>query len=139
MRWNEIFESQGPSSIEFDFDGGSVEGYTVDSSAEQLPNWLARYDIYDDQIVENIRSQYQTIAMLNNINVEEDSRGTGMGNDLLESFESEASSHGAQIVLLIADVHESQSEGFDLTSWYERSGYQIMKETNSGPLMIKKL
>ena len=139
MRWSEIYESASPRSIEFDFDGGTVEGYSVESSAVQLPNWMSRYGIHNDSLVEDIRIKYPKIAMLNNINVEEESRGEGMGNDLLESFESEAFSHGAKAVLLIADIGESQNEGFNLVSWYSKMGYQKIIDSVSGPLMVKPL
>lgn len=138
MRWLEITEnSHRPTLISFDFDDGTIEGYSIFSYAEQLPNWLSKYDINDSNIIDNIRSSYQKIAMINNINVDEDSRGQGTGSDLLESFESEAASHGCQAILLVSDIHESQVEGFNLTDWYSRMGYQKIINSPSGPLMIK--
>lgn len=124
--------------IYFDFEDGTVSGYVVSSDAEQVVNWLHKHHINDSEIINNLRS-YDKIAFLNNINVDEDSRGNGIGQDLLESFEEEALSQGVNAIVLIADIHEFQKEGFNLVEWYSRNDYRTILETESGPLMKKDI
>ena len=139
MRWQEIFESFGSiRHIEFDFDDGSVQGYVVETSAEQVTNWLEKHGTNDSKVELKIK-EFDKVAFLNNINVDEEARGQGIGQDLLESFESEAKASGADIVVLISDVNESQVIGFDLTLWYKKNGFEILSNTTSGPLMIKRI
>jgi ribosomal protein S18 acetylase RimI-like enzyme len=109
-----------PHMIEVSEESYSIDGYVTDTGAEQVDNWLNyRHHIDDSQLVEMLQTNFTKIAFLNNINVEEDARGQGFGNEMMESFLDEASDYGAEAVLLIADTAEDQAEGFDLVHWYE--------------------
>lgn len=125
--------------VEISSEGGDVGGYVTSGSAEQVQNWLQnRHGIYDQNILTRLRS-ISILAFLNNINVEEDMRGQGVGNELLDEFLSRATFHHAAAIILIADTAESQTEGFDLIKWYEGRGFEIILDTDIGPLMIYEI
>lgn len=140
MRYSEVAPAdlpfrrgEAPTTVEFDIDGGSAEGYVVDTMAEQVSNWLYRNDA-DPELAEHIR-EYRRVAFLNNINVEEESQGKGVGRELLDGFVDEAAEHEAEAVYLVADSGEDQREGFNLVDWYERYGFDKIADTPSGPVM----
>ena len=83
-------------------------------------------------MINDIRSKFPLIAFLNNLNVNEDSRGEGNGSYLLDSFIEEAIV--ADAILLIADTGETNE--FDLAQWYESRGFHTLVQTASGPLML---
>ena len=135
--WINLVESQRPHMIEVSDEHYSVEGYVTDTDAEQVDNWLSyRHHINDPALVEMIQSRFKKIAFLNNINVEEEARGEGHGNFLMESFINEAVDYGAEAIFLIADMAEDQQEGFDLIKWYEGWGFEIIHQSSGGPLMM---
>lgn len=115
---------------------GSAYGYVVDLTEDNFWNMLDDYKVEDDPEVLAALKPYQSIAVLKNINVDEEARGKGYGNHLMGEFIDEASNRGAEIILLIADKAEAQAEGFNLVQWYEGFGFRILKQTVAGPLMI---
>lgn len=120
--WINLFEAQ--EHIDIGLEGGSVEGYVTDNPSI-ITNWfMHRHDVYEPAIIEMILSEYESVAFLNNVNVEQDERGQGTGTSLLKAFEQQAISHGAQAIILFADINESQEDGFDLEAWYKRHGYE---------------
>lgn len=126
-------------AIEISADGGDVGGYITPGSAEQVQNWLQnRHGIYDQNILARLQS-IPILAFLNNINVEEDKRGQGVGNELLDVFLSRATFLHAAAIVLIADTAESQAEGFDLIKWYEGRGFETILDTDIGPLMVYEI
>lgn len=136
-QWINLFENQQPHMIEVSDDQYSMEGYVTDTGSEQIDNWLSyRHHINDKNLVEMIRTRFKKIAFLNNINVEEDARGEGHGNYLMESFIEEATDHNAEAIILLADIAEDQQEGFDLVKWYEGWGFKIIHQSSGGPLMM---
>ncbi len=117
-------------------DFGSAEGYVAAARAEQLPNFLRRHDIRDEALVAVLREKHEFLVFLDNINVDEASRGKGLGNDLMARFLDETFNQSATAILLLADLHETQAPGFDLQAWYESYGFETMHETAAGRLMI---
>lgn len=137
---NKTFEQNGDSfTIDISTENGTAEGYTVKSHAVQLRNWLENFHIHDEELISQIRSKYDNIGFLNNINVDQGCQGQGIGTELLTEFEQEARIKMADAILLVADIHETQEQGFDLVRWYKSHKYEILIETSSGPLMIKNI
>lgn len=123
-------------AIEASVAEGRAEGYAVDSDAEQLVNWLRhRHGVTDPECVADLRTRFGRIAFLNNLNVDEASRGLGHGTRLLNDFIEAAGAVGAETVLLLADAFETQADGFDLVTWYRRHGFEVLRETGCGPVM----
>ncbi len=113
---------------------GSITGYVVDTNAEQLENYFILEHGVPEHIIENIRHEYDVIAVLRNFSVEEDYRGQGHGTELFEDFMVEAIESGAEAVLLIADNGEELP--FDLEAWYAGWGFDTKAQTSSGPFMV---
>lgn len=132
--FGKITESMdSPKMIDIEEDFGSVQGYAVDSNREQLENWMTGFHVYDEVLIKDIRSRFKRIAILKNLNVNEDERNNGYGNDLFEAFKEQAIYDDADAILLIADTGEGNE--FDLVKWYERLGFRRLTN-GSDPLML---
>lgn len=121
-------------SLNADTEAGSIEGYSVPSSAEQIPNWLSEHTLREETgiLCEAITSLCGEVAILKSLRVDEDSRGQGVGGGLLDEAINESY---ADVILLVADAFEIQAEEFDLRSWYEGRDFEVVVETRVGPLM----
>jgi len=126
----------GVREIVVSTDFGTAEGYVASTTAEQLQNWLDRFNYTNEELVADIR-QYDYFAVLNNINVYDSARGQGHGNDLLYKFLDEAESRGAKLCLLVADTAEEQAKGFNLIQWYENNDFEDIDMVAGGHLMMK--
>jgi GNAT superfamily N-acetyltransferase len=140
-KWINLLESYHQAHyIDISEDGCAVEGYVVETAAEQLENWLSQRHRLDlPGFASEMRSRYTTIAFLNNINVDDDARGQGLGNQMMEGFIDEASQHGAEAIILMADLAEQQEDGFDLVRWYQGWGFTIIPTSSNDPLMIMEM
>ena len=136
MRAND-FITEDLETIEIEISESSISGYVVSTSAEQIPNWLDKYNY--NQKWANYMRQYDKIAFLNNLWVDEDARGEGIGSDLLDSFIDEASNKGAQAIFLSSDSGEIQIDSFNLVKWYETWDFEVLDNTSSDPLMYLEL
>lgn len=115
-------------------DGGNIEGYEISSEDENYKNFLLNEidTKIADKISEFIRNaNYNNIAIIKNINVEEDYRGQGLGRELLENFID-----GVDIAILISDKYEIQNDGFVLEKFYEGSDFEKVCDGSGGSLMI---
>lgn len=129
-------KSNRPISISKSVDGGSLEGYVIDSSAPQLTNYLHSQGASDD-VIDQIKSQFTRIAILRNMSVDEDNRGQGIGNDLVSNAIENAAHNGAEAIVLVSDTGEDNQ--FDLTKWYEGFGFEIHGSAAGDPVMILEL
>ena len=122
--------------ISAETENGSAEGYVTDSSTEPaLKNWLEKEGCNIEELKRYIQSPI--VAILKNMYVEDDARGKGEGNLLMEHILEAASSAGAGSVILLADTLDLQNEsGFNLVYWYEGWGFEKVYQTSSGPIMI---
>lgn len=134
MRMTDLNETFVPIDATHVESGGSTEGYVVDTDAEQIINWLEKWGISSDYV--SHMKQYSSIAFFNNLFVDEEFRGQGVGNYLMEELISEALLHGAGAAYLIADTLDGQADGFNLVKWYEGWGWKTLQETSSGPFMF---
>lgn len=114
-------------------DRGSLDGYVTDTSSEQLENYLFSFSMKSG-VISNIKDKYKRIAFIKNLHVDEKYRGSGIGNKLLSNAIDEAYDNGAEAILLIADMEESND--FDIQRWYEGFGFEKITNTSEGPLMI---
>ena len=94
-----------PVSISQAVDGGSLEGYVVDSDQPQLNNYLSSQGASTD-VISSIQQRFKRIAIIRNMYVDEDRRGQGIGNDLVGNAIDSADRAGARaIVLEIGRAH----------------------------------
>jgi GNAT superfamily N-acetyltransferase len=122
--------------IEIDKDYGEVHG-TVGTGREFLEQFFDDYGVRDDEESTRLLNDFADagIALLKNIDVNDDRRGEGFGNRLLNLFLREAESKGAQVAFLIVDIVGDNE--FDLTTWYARHGFVRETETEAGdPVMV---
>ncbi|MEK6829532.1 MAG: hypothetical protein AABY15_05390 [Nanoarchaeota archaeon] len=132
--------SPPPEVIDIDIEDGdnyvgNVYG-VIHHDREHLNNWIEGERISADfnSIPD---SELFPIGILKNINVEDDYKGQGRGNELFDRFIEEASH--CSYITFIADTSEEQNKGFDLINWYKRKGFNIFGDSGGMPVMISKV
>ncbi|HBT0444784.1 TPA: GNAT family N-acetyltransferase [Klebsiella pneumoniae] len=111
----------------YDEDGkGSIEGYKVSSDREQIVNWFAKRFHQKPDLAKNIN-----VAFLNNLYIDEDSRGEGKGTSLVSSFIEEC--FDCHFIFLECDNGEDNP--FSLSNWYESFGFEILYN-GENPIMV---
>ena len=117
--------------ISIDIDGATIDGVVHDNSG-RLMNWANKKGVSE----EVIQSLELPVAIMKNAFVPEENRGQGVGNQLVEDFMSQAADAGAYTTILIADLGQSQAEGFSLVDWYKGYGFEVVGETGGNPVMV---
>lgn len=115
-----------PQMISIESDNGSIEGYKISSTEEQLKNWFVKRSFEEPKYDTPV-----TIAFLNSLYVNEDERSNGEGTFLIESFLSECDE--CNYIFLECDTGE-QNE-FNLQKWYEGFGFEVFIEAKY-PILI---
>lgn len=124
-------ESQMNRIDQFEYDGGSLEGYVVDTDQPQLENYLTSQGASID-LVKALQSRYSRVGLIRNMWVDEEMRGGGIGSDMLEKAIGDAFAFGADAILLVADMAEDNSQlGKPLDKWYEGWGFKTSGITGS--------
>lgn len=140
MKYLKYFESlfdPYPRVIELEItdttgtDVGSVDGI-IHFSKENVDNWLNKEKVSQELQAKLWKNIDLPVAILKNINVYEDQRNRGFGNDGMELFLDETDD--ANSVILLADTGESNN--FELEKWYEGFGFQTIGLAGGLPLMI---
>jgi len=114
-------------------DGGALEGYVVDTDKSQLKNYLESQGA-SEQLINNIASKFGRISIIKNMYIDDDSRGQGLGSNLLNNAIDDSYDRGAEAILLIADVHESNE--FSIVDWYKNYGFEIIGDAGGDPIML---
>lgn len=124
-------------TIDKEMDEGNICGYVTDTkSEEQLENYMEEQGFLE--VFPFIQKKFDTVAILKNMYVETEKRGKGFGNLLLNHFIRESELKEAQSIVLVADTADRNE--FELVSWYERYGFQIVYgNRDSFPVMVKVL
>jgi predicted GNAT family N-acyltransferase len=125
-----------PASLNQSVDGGSLEGYVVDSDQPQLTNYLSGQGANPD-VISAIKNKYKRIGIIRNMYVDEDNRGQGTGNNLVSNAIDTAAELGAQAIILVSDIHETNV--MDLTKWYKGFGFEQVGTASGDPVMILEL
>lgn len=120
--------------IDVNHEYASALGYVVSSSAENVGNYLANHSADHDRIAHWFAENVMTVCVLRNVNVDEDQRGKGYGNDALDEFIQAAGPFAP--IILISDKYEGQEEGFELDKWYEGWGFSKVTSCASGAIMV---
>jgi len=124
------------ASLNLTVDGGSIEGYVVNSNQPQLTNYLESQGATPN-IISAIKNQYNRVGIIKNIYVDEDSRGQGIGNKLVSSAIDVASSNSAEAIVLVSDTAEDNV--MNLTKWYEGFGFDQIGTAGGDPVMVLEL
>lgn len=125
-----------PASLNHSVDGGSLEGYVVDSDQPQLTNYLESQGTAPD-VISAIKSKYKRVAIIRNMYVDEDQRGQGIGNDLVGGAIDNAAEMGADAIVLVSDIAEDNA--MNLTAWYEGFGFEQVGQAGGDPVMVMEL
>jgi len=125
-----------PVSISQTVDGGSLEGYVVDSDQPQLNNYLSSQGASTD-VISSIQQRFKRIAIIRNMYVDEDRRGQGIGNDLVGNAIDSADRAGARAIVLVSDTQEDNA--MNLTQWYEGFGFEQIGTAGGDPVMVLEL
>ena len=122
------------SVVEVSHDHAAASGYIVSSSAENVGNYFSSHTEDHTRIAKWLELNVATVCVLKNVNVDDDQRGNGYGNDALDEFMRFADS--AEAIILISDRYESQEDGFVLDKWYENWGFSKVTTCTSGTIMV---
>lgn len=138
MRYIKLFEEHhSPKVIEFDIEDGegnvvgNVSG-VIHYSETYLQNWMDTNGLYDDSKEAILKNTKLPVAILKNLNVDDEHKNKGYGNQGLEQFLSETEE--ADYVLLIADGGETND--INLEHWYKRHGFETIGGVIDFPLML---
>jgi GNAT superfamily N-acetyltransferase len=119
--------------INQDGEGGSLEGYVVDTDQPQLFNYLESQGA-DPVLAKKIAKKFKRIGIIRNMYVDEEYRNQGLGTDLVSDAINDAFLEGAQAILLVSD--EGESNEFNLTKWYQGFGFKKIGMAGTDPVMI---
>jgi len=136
-----VFENppDGEIPLEFSVAGGRVSGcvFTLSSGGLALADYLRWHTPMASAIAAELSARRIPVALLYAVEVDEESRGCGAGNALLQTFLEHAKALGATDCLLLCDEAEEQMPGFDLSAWYERCGFlSVYQSLSSGCLLM---
>jgi GNAT superfamily N-acetyltransferase len=136
MKHLKLFENFNESIVyDESHDFGSIQG-VIHYDVNRVNNWLSKRRLLPDDYEENITLP---MAFLNNINVDEESRGNNYGFAMYDNFEDWCIDNGARAIMLESDSDEEQQEGFDLDSWYEKLGFHEVGIEGGNKIFIKNL
>jgi len=134
MRISELLLEQ--AYINQSNEGGNLEGYVVDSDKPQLTNYLSSQGA-DNNLINQLKQKYKTIAIIRNMYVDEDQRGQGYGNQLVSDAIDDAAGNHANAIICVADIGEDNA--IDLVKWYENFGFEVVGKAGSDPVMVLEL
>lgn len=126
-----------PKIIEIVIPEGSLSG-VIHNSRQHLTNWLDSHRVADTVRTTLALISHQMlfpIACLNNIEVDEDSRGMGIGSCLMDMFFDIIDGEAVTAILEV-DTGQEQTPGFDLESWYSGYGFLNISGESSYPIML---
>ena len=124
------------ASLNHSIEGGSLEGYVVDSDQPQLTNYLSSQGAIP-AVISAIKSKHKRVGIIRNMYVDEDQRGQGIGNDLVSGAIDSAAEMGATAIVLVSDTAEDNA--MDLTAWYEGFGFEVVGQAGGDPVMVMEL
>jgi ribosomal protein S18 acetylase RimI-like enzyme len=118
-----------PKFLKRNTDGGEVDG-VIHGNQERIKNWFDIGKIDGYKGYEN----YSKVAFLNNLYVDEDERGYGVGTNLLDWFIEESIDLGADAIYLISD--ENNENSMNLTDWYTKRGFEPAGWSRAGETLL---
>ena len=124
------------SSLHKSNEGGTLEGYVVDTEKPNLANYLQSQGT-DSKLISLIVNKYTRIGLVRNMYVDPDYRGKGYGNSLMGDAIDDAASAGAEAIVLVADTQEENP--MNLVDWYEGFGFEVIGNAGGDPVMILEL
>lgn len=121
--------------FELENDGfeGFIECYLVDTSKENLENWLEREVGDTGNVYSAFKKSTGDVLIIKNLFLEPEYRGKGFGVKVFEEILTESKASSA---VLVCDVFETQKPGFDLGVFYKEQGFRIITENSHHCLLM---
>jgi GNAT superfamily N-acetyltransferase len=79
-----------------------------------------------------IKKNSQHILIIKNVNIDDEHQGQGFGTQII----SELLDNDFDTAILIADIKESQQDGFLLENFYNNLGFDSVLKQDQYPIMI---
>lgn len=111
--------------------------YSMEALIDQVDMTIDFNDYFLEKFFEKLSDKYSRIGCLVKIEVDEESKGKGLGNKLMNCFERDISSK-TEIDILFARVKNKQKKGFNLKKFYEKRGFEAVKFSEENLLMVNK-
>lgn len=114
-------------------DGASLEGYVVDTDQPQIENYLSGQGA-SAELIQTLKQKYHRVGIVRNMWVDEEIRNHGIGTDMLKDAIGDAFAFGADAIILVADMAESNAMPLD--KWYESFGFVTVGTAAGDPVMV---
>lgn len=116
---------------------GNIFGYQVNLKKENWKNHILKNssDIkFANFLISKISNlNFESITILDSLYIEEEYQGLGYGKQLLNDF---IDNKDHDIIILYADMVNSQKENFNLLNFYEKFGFEKAKNEQETYLLI---
>lgn len=121
--------------IDIENEYGNLQGYSVSAKDENYKEFLKKElsnEKISKKIIEYIEKNIEgQINIIRNINVDEEHRGNGIGQSMLQE-----ALFNCEIAILISDKYEQQLNGLKLDDFYSKNNFGKTFDAYSGSLMI---
>lgn len=115
-------------------DHGAVEAYVCGRDDENWLNYLDEMGMRSAMIDAIAAAPVARVAVLRDIDVDEDARGKGLGTSLMNDIMAAFEQQGAEVVLIFADMQVTNE--FDLVRWYRNWGFESVDRDELSPCMM---
>lgn len=132
------------NSISVKTDFGQAIGFFSSNSTSLIRHELTKSDFGSEHIDCVLVDLGNTVgeapgAFLSNLEVDPVFWGQGHGVELLNCFLTAARDHGARVVILVCDLDRTQRNGFRLSEFYARAGFNGLESFDELGVMVKVL
>lgn len=131
--------SDDVSNITFDENG---EFKFTDDYGYYIGQFVTTEDTLTQWIKERGEIEFNTsfpVGILKHIEIYDDYREEGNGNELYFNFEDMCIKEGLHHIILECDNTIDQFGGFTLSNWFENLGYTTIGRSNNNLIMYKQL
>lgn len=115
--------------IKKDIESGTIDGFFT-TKQDSIKSWFEIGKIFGYDGWKN----YSKVAFLNNLYIDEEARGKGLGTKLLNWFLNEISEYDVEAVYLLSD--ENNENVINLTEWYIKNGFERTGWARAGEVLL---
>jgi N-acetylglutamate synthase-like GNAT family acetyltransferase len=112
---------------------GTLLYFSCEISGEEFLQWLTNYSNHVKSNISHLqRLGLEDVIVINDLFVDTEAKGQGIGKSLLIEF---LGRHSNKKIILIAEAFGSND--INLEEWYSRYGFKTVLGVVAGPLMLK--
>ena len=130
-----LYKNMKMKLIEIDDTYGSLFGTITNTNNDTFKELFTKNGFSNNDLILKEKNMYSNILIIDNIFVDNDQRGKGIGNTLMDDLFDQIDANNIEALYLLADIHEEQEKGFNLIKWYEGYGFETLCNTPQGPIM----